>query len=615
MSHLMSEILPFSYLKRDRSFLQKTIDEGAFPSFFENFKRLLGHENYLPRIIPIALVQGPVLCEGKPVGFNNLRVIYMPQSPRAVIVSLKSTDITLVNNISTRDSAFAIIQASSRKLLVGSFYHDIAKDSISMDTDKWSSLSSSIILAGDANGHSPLWGSDNTNSRGHLWEEFILLNDLDIANKGPLPTFENHIGKSMIDLTLTRNVHVRSWHNTQLQNGSDHYMLQFTVSFSPNVLEKKFQNIANTNWSLFREALANLPEGHIGSTAELENRSRILISNVKAAFDIACPPRKALPMKPCKWWNPTLSTLLRKKNLAAREARKYSGRLRGINAMSKKIALGRLYNKYLKIAKREGWEKFVSNLSNHRQISSLFKSMKSNESPEMPLLRKNSDSWANCTLDNLKILRENHFKNSTTVFDKNRGSSGLVLGDLPRDLDSFISWEVIKKAIDDLPQGKAPGPDGIKNEVIKNLPDMYVSELLKQCRYSIATSFIPTLWLEINTIYIKKLGKPQQDCPRTYRPIGLSSVFLKLCERLVNWRLKYSVLQKGIPKQHAFTLSKSTETAISEIVNVLEKAKANGLNAMLLSIDIQGAFDTVPFDSFFFCLRWYGTVEYYIEYN
>ena len=597
--HLMSEISPFSYLKRDRKYLQETIDKGSFPCFFEQFKRLLGSQDHLPRIIPIALVQEPVLHEGKPSGLGNLRVLYKPSSPRAIIVTLNSTDITLVNNISHSDSAFAVVQAGSKRLLVGSFYHDIAKDSILIDTAKWSDLSSSVVLAGDSNGHSPLWGGTSSNSRGNLWEEFIFLNDLEICNHGNMPTFENHIGRSSIDLTLSKNILVKYWNNTGLQNGSDHYLISFTITFSPNVVERNMQNVANTNWSTFLSNLGTLPDADITTTVDLEARASLLLNHVKHAFDIACPPKKALPMRPCKWWNPSLGTLLRKKNLAAREARRYSGTMRGANAISKKISLGRLYNKHLKIAKRDSWQTFVSNLEGPGRVSSLFKSINNSESREMPLLRRGDSSWAKNGLENLSILRESHFSNSTTSFTRNFGSQTLCDNGLPRELDSFFSWEILKRAIDDLPNGKAPGPDGIRNEVIKKLPNPYLAELLRQFRFSVSSSFIPTCWLNINTVYIKKLGKEHQDCPRTYRPIGLSSVILKLCERMINWRLKCTVLADGIPKQHAFTLNRSTESAISEIVNVLEKAKANGLNAMLLSIDIQGAFDSVPFD----CVR------------
>ena len=103
--------------------------------------------------------------------------------------------------------------------------------------------------------------------------------------------------------------------------------------------------------------------------------------------------------------------------------------------------------------------------------------------------------------------------------------------------------------------GKAPGPDGIRNEVLLRLPDSYLFEQLEQFKFSFSTGFIPTCWLEINTVYIKKSGKPNTESPRTYWPIGLSSCILKLCERLVNWGLKETFLNNGFPKQHAFTLN------------------------------------------------------------
>ena len=125
--------------------------------------------------------------------------------------------------------------------------------------------------------------------------------------------------------------------------------------------------------------------------------------------------------------------------------------------------------------------------------------------------------------------------------------------------------------------------------------------------------FLPSKWLEIETIFIEKAGKPDKCNPKTYRPIGLSSSFLKLGEKLINWRIKTTVLKDGIPRQHAFTLNKSTETAVSELVHLLEKAKYNGLKALVISIDIEGAFDNVPFDVISDSLREHGADELIVK--
>ena len=230
----------------------------------------------------------------------------------------------------------------------------------------------------------------------------------------------------------------------------------------------------------------------------------------------------------------------------------------------------------------------------------------------IPLLKK-QNTVANSQKDNLTILKETHFSNSTDDFSINNGNCTTQSNELPRELDEFFSIELLNKAIGTLPTGKAPGPDGIKNELLKHLTCEYRRELLDQIKSSIKMAHIPACWLNINAIYIKKGGNRSNDNPKSYRPIGLSSAILKLSERLINWWLKNTVLAKGIPHQHAFTLGLSTETAISELVNFLEKAKCNNQRAIVLSIDIEGAFDSVPFDVIKSALIQHGVKQEIVE--
>jgi exonuclease III len=50
-------------------------------------------------------------------------------------------------------------------------------------------LPSPFIIVGDFNGHSPLWGSPNTNSRGEQIEQFLLDHDLCILNTNEITYF------------------------------------------------------------------------------------------------------------------------------------------------------------------------------------------------------------------------------------------------------------------------------------------------------------------------------------------------------------------------------------------------------------------------------------------
>ena len=561
-------------------------------------KQHLDNNMLLPRVVPIALVQEMNLNEGIPTGFSGKRVLCVREA-RAAIITVNNVEISFMESISDRDCAWAIVKHKRNTFCIASFYSDINNPNINLKIDLVKQKSPRITAIGDTNAHSTLWGSTSVNPRGDRWEQFIVRNDLFVANDPscPLPTFSNHLGESKIDVCLTnRDDIVSNWVNTNTYNGSDHAIILSTGQIRVPVVDKFVQNIAKTDWSKFADALSVPTEGEIKSTKELNDRASNLISAVQHAFNVACPPVKAYPGKPCKWWTPELTNLLRNKKLAARQAKRHAGTQRGIRAALAKRGLNKLFQKTLRKCKTESWKAFTTNLSGYRNISSLFRSLKHKPDNNIPLLTKPDGNSTSSIEENLKILRSTHFNNSSQTYTTNEGTENIRSVKMNEELHSFLTIDLLNKAIDSLPNGKATGPDGIKNEVIKRLPNRHRLELLRQIRASIAMGFLPEPWLDMSAIYIKKGGDRSRVNPKSYRPIGLSSTFLKLSERLVNWRLKDTILQKGIPRQHAFTLGLSTETAISELVNYIEKAKCHNMKAVVLSIDIEGAFDSVPFD-------------------
>ena len=134
--------------------------------------------------------------------------------------------------------------------------------------------------------------------------------------------------------------------------------------------------MACTKWDVFLESLPQLPPYQVLSRADLNSRALQFTDYLKLAFDKACPPKKVFPGKICRWWTPSLTNLLRKKNLAAREQRRYFGTMKGVRAKLRKIGLGKLFKKVLKSAKRESWQTFTTGLTDTSTISKLFKSLK-----------------------------------------------------------------------------------------------------------------------------------------------------------------------------------------------------------------------------------------------
>ena len=81
----------------------------------------------------------------------------------------------------------------------------------------------------------------------------------------------------------------------------------------------------------------------------------------------------------------------------------------------------------------------------------------------------------------------------------------------------------------------------------------------------------------------------------TYRPIPLLSVFNRIFEKIMYYRLKSFLEKKNIfnDSQYGFREKRSTEHAILDIINQIENNMDNKMYSCGIFIDLKKAFDTV----------------------
>ena len=94
----------------------------------------------------------------------------------------------------------------------------------------------------------------------------------------------------------------------------------------------------------------------------------------------------------------------------------------------------------------------------------------------------------------------------------------------------------IEAATKQLKCKKAPGPDGITNDLIKHLGPAAKKTLLELFNESWKNGTVPALWKKATIIPISRKGKDKKD-PNSYRPISLLSCLGKLLEQVINRRL------------------------------------------------------------------------------
>ncbi|RKK07362.1 hypothetical protein BFJ67_g18308, partial [Fusarium oxysporum f. sp. cepae] len=111
---------------------------------------------------------------------------------------------------------------------------------------------------------------------------------------------------------------------------------------------------------------------------------------------------------------------------------------------------------------------------------------------------------------------------------------------------------------------------------------------------------------------IAKPGRRDLTTPRAWRPISLLSCLGKGLERLVARRLAWACIHHGVlhPQQAGALPKRSATDLVAALVHDIEEAFARKKVATLVTMDIQGAFDTVLRNRLILRLREQGWPEH-----
>ena len=88
-------------------------------------------------------------------------------------------------------------------------------------------------------------------------------------------------------------------------------------------------------------------------------------------------------------------------------------------------------------------------------------------------------------------------------------------------------------------------------------------------------------------IFIPKPGKPSYKVAKSWRPISLTNYLLKGLERLCAWQVDGVADQNPVHTlQHGFRTDRNTDTALSSVVNNLEKGTYLDQDTIAIFLDI-----------------------------
>ena len=139
---------------------------------------------------------------------------------------------------------------------------------------------------------------------------------------------------------------------------------------------------------------------------------------------------------------------------------------------------------------------------------------------------------------------------------------------------------------------KACGPDGLSGKRLRFCADRLCWVLSRLFTWSLRDCIVPTLWKNSTICPVPKNNTPKSM--NDYRPVALTSLVIKVIERIVLSRLHQQVEPFLDPNQYAYKSNRSTTDATLALVhNIFEHLETLKSFVRILFIDFSSAFNTI----------------------
>jgi hypothetical protein len=164
----------------------------------------------------------------------------------------------------------------------------------------------------------------------------------------------------------------------------------------------------------------------------------------------------------------------------------------------------------------------------------------------------------------------------------------------------------VKDILATLNTGKASGPSGINNKVLKELSYELSTPLSDLFNYSLSKGYFPESWREANVTPLFKSG--DQSLVKNYRPISLLDTVGKVFEKIIfkhifNYILRYNLLT---PFQSGFIPGDTTVNQLVYLLDLFTKSVDSGKEVRVVFCDISKAFDRVWHTGLLYKLKSFG---------
>jgi hypothetical protein len=419
--------------------------------------------------------------------------------------------------------------------------------------------------------------------------EQSFLNLFDSIGVTQLVNDPTHEKGNVLDLVLTNSPQSLSSLTIESENSfcsSDHMPISFNIKANvrrKKVIKRKILNFKKANWDALNHDLQETDWNTLLSSSDIE----ICWDKFVNKLDSLC--NKHIPTITIKssfkppWFDSEVFGLCRTKEKWRKKFKQTKSLDHGIKFKTTRKQVKQLIR-----------SKMNSNFSDEHSTNSITKKFwsyvksttNSHRIPEMVNLNGTHRATPEGQADLFNDFFFRQFSSPSHYdigIDYNLNSS-----DISFNLSSISGF------LQKLDPNKCPGPDGIHGMVLKRCATNIALPLQILFRTSYYTYKIATAWKLAHIVPVHKKGS--KNSVENYRPISLTSLIMKIYERVVRDELMKLVRHKINDIQHGFLPRKSCQSNLIPFYDNLACSLNKGSRTDVIYFDFSKAFDSVNHD-------------------
>ena len=443
------------------------------------------------------------------------------------------------------------------------------------------SLEGPTLILGDFNLHHPVWGAHSSSRFSNDFVDWITESRFCLINTSDPTHVASGGSLSLIDLSLCSSVLLPrvSYHVLDELFDSDHFPIQISLVGRMAM----YGNQKYFNWNKISQDVNT--RLHQSQCISYEGFSEIVHNSMKSYCSNKPRHQKSYP----PWWTARCNNLFQQKKFLLRKAT----RLMSVDLWIKYKRIAAKLRQVLKDSKRNYWDTVCRRA---RDPTILFRTLGRLQKRLLPCTDSHNVLIEDDSITVDPVEQANTFGKAFSFGTPHEPIPLDYGGENDSDLNVLFAFSELKKAIKSM-RTTTPGEDMISAKFFKGLEDHSLMLLLQIYNSFWILGDVPTDWKTSIILPIHKPGKPK-NLASSYRPIALTSVMGKICERMIADRIMLHLLSKDlIHKDHfGFLPFRDSHSALTVLHSDIQQAKKAKEYVLGISLDIQAAYDSVYID-------------------